>query len=79
MMQEPGDGESVSLETGSAPSPGARPPDSLLGSAAASHPTLIYVNLLSERPVMGIPAKTSLQTTLTQITVGTMPQAGYQA
>lgn len=64
---------------GSAPSPGARPPDSLLGSAAASHPTLVYVNLLSERPVMGIPAKTSLQTTLTQITVGTMPQAGYQA
>ena len=41
MMQEAGDGESVSLETRFCPTPGVGPPDSLLGSAAASHPTFI--------------------------------------
>lgn len=58
------------LETRFCPLPEVHSPDSHLGSAAASHPTFIYVSLLSERPVTGIPVKTSLQTMLTQITVG---------
>lgn len=67
------------LETRFCPLPGVHSSDSRLGSAAASHPTFIYVNLLSKRPVSGIPVKTSLQTMLTQITVGAMPQAGHWA
>lgn len=68
---------------GSTPFPQDLSPNILLGSAAASHPTFIYASLLSKRvsynPTMGIPAITSIQTTPTQLLVGTMPHAGHRA
>lgn len=53
--------------------PGSFPFPSL-NTILGSYSTFFYANLLSERPVMGVSAKTFIQTTLTQLLGGAMPQ-----